>query len=79
MFVAWVVGPLMIDHDIFVRRNRKPDTNLVAVAVTVLVAGCDHADAATDDVIVVLLQAGYFELDCVARGLRRLASFEGHL
>ena len=79
MFVPCVVRWCVIHYDIFVRRNCKPDTNLEAAAVTVLVAGCDHADAATDDAIVVLLQAGDFALDGGACGLRRLASFESYL
>ena len=37
----------MVDDDVSVWRNCEPDMNLEAVAVTVLVAGCDHADAAT--------------------------------
>jgi hypothetical protein len=69
----------MIDDDSFMRRNRKRDTNLEAVAVTVLVAGCDYADAATDNAIVMFLQTGYFALDGSACGLRRLASLERHL
>src|SRR3984893_1105801 len=79
MFVARVVGPLMIDHDIFVRRNCKANMNLETAAVAGLVAGRDHAEAATDDAIVVSLQAGYFALDGGARGLRRLAPLESHL
>jgi hypothetical protein len=79
MFIARVIGRPMIDRDIFVRWNCKRDMNLETVAVAVLVAGCDYADAATDDAIVVRLQSGYFALDCGAGSLRRLASFESHL
>lgn len=69
----------MIDYDIFVRRNCKRDVNLEAVAVTVLVARCDHTDATADDAMIVRLQSLDFTFDCGAHGLRWLASFEIHL
>src|ERR1700719_2335817 len=79
MFVARVVPWRTIDHDVFVRRNSKPDVDLEAGAMAVLVARRDHGYAAPNDVAIMRLQPLYFMFDRNAHGIRWLGSFESHL
>src|ERR1700722_8520752 len=79
MFVTWVVRGHVIDNDVFVGRDRHPDADLEAGAVSVLVARGDHGDAGSDDVSIMCLQPLDFVLNRGAYSLRRLGSFKGQL
>jgi hypothetical protein len=69
MFVSCIVRWRVVDHDAFVWRNREPDVNLKAGAMTMLVTRCDHSYATPYDAMVVLLQPSYLMFD---HGARRL-------
>jgi len=69
----------MVDDDLFVRRNCKPDVDAKAGAVMVLFTGRDHRDAASDNSAIAFLQPFDFTFDCRAHRLRWLASFESQL
>jgi hypothetical protein len=79
MLVSSTVRWRVVDHDAFVWRNREPDVNLKAGAMTMLVTRCGHSYATPDDTMVVLLQPSYLMFDHGARRLWRLASLESHL
>jgi hypothetical protein len=61
-----------------VRRNCKPNTDLESGTVTVLVTGRDHSYAASDDVMIVLLQPLHLMIDYSAHRLGRFDSFKRH-
>jgi hypothetical protein len=63
MFVSNIVQWRVVDYDAFERRNREPDVDLEADAMTMLVTRCDHSYAAPDDAMVVLLQPIYLMFD----------------
>ena len=79
MFVLVVVRRRVIDNDVFVRWNCQRDVDLEAGAVTVFMARCDHSDATSDDLTIVLFHPFDFAFDRSARSLRRIASFKSHL
>jgi hypothetical protein len=79
MCVSFVVRRVVIDYDAFVRWHCKRDMDIEAAAVTVFVARCDHSDAASNDVAIVLFQPLYFAFDGNAHSLRRIGSFKSHL
>ena len=53
MFVPRVIRACLVHDNVFVRRHRQPNVDLKPDAVTMLVAGCDHLDAATCNSLVV--------------------------
>ena len=79
MLVPCILRRRVVDENVFVRRNCKPDTDLEPGTVTVLLTRRDHSYAASDDAMIVFLQPVYLMIDYGARGLRRLGSFERHL
>ena len=79
MFVPCVVGSGMIDDDIFVRRNCKPDVDLETGTMTVLMTRCYHSYTAPNDVAIVLLQSLYFASNRSAYSIRRIGSFKRQL
>jgi hypothetical protein len=79
VFVPCILRRRVVDENVFVRRNCKPDMDLEPGTVTVLVTRCDHSYAASDDAMIVFLQPGYLTVDYGAHSLRRLGSFERHL
>ena len=79
MLVPSILRWLMVDHDVFVRRNCKPNVDMEAGAVMVLVTRCDHSYAATDDVMIVFLQPFYLTFDRGSHGVRRLGPFKSNL
>ena len=79
MFVPRILRRCVVDENVFVRRNCKPDMDLEAGAVTVLVTRCDHSYAASDDAMIVFLQPVCLTIDYGAHGLRRIGPFERHL
>lgn len=56
MLVACVIRSCLVDDDVLVRRNRQPDVDLKPDAVAMLVAGCDHLDAATCNPVIMGFQ-----------------------
>jgi len=78
MLVPCVVRRRVVDDNIFVRRNCKPDMDLEPRTVTMLPARRDHSHAASDNAMIVFLQPVYLTIDYGARGLRRLDSFIRH-
>jgi hypothetical protein len=54
MFVACVIRACLVDDDVLVRRNRQPDVDLKPDAVAMLVAGCDHLDAAAGNPVIMV-------------------------
>lgn len=79
MLVPSILRWLVVDYDVFVRRNCKPYMDMEAGAVMVLVTRCDHSYAATDDMMIVFLQPFYLTLDHGSHSVRRLGSFKSHL
>jgi hypothetical protein len=79
MFVPCILRRRVVDENVFVRRNCKPDMDLEAGTVTVLLTRCDHSYAASDDAMIVFLQPVYLTIDYGADRVRRLGSFERHL
>ena len=63
MLVPFVVGRRVIDCDVFVRWNCKPDVNMEVAAATMFVAGFYHCYAASNDMAIVLFQPLYFTFD----------------
>ena len=78
MLVPCVVRRRVVDDNVFVRRNCKPDMDLEPGTVTMLVTRRDHSHTASDDAAIVFLQPVYLMIDYGARSLRRLGSFERH-
>ena len=79
MFVPCILRRRVVDENVFVRRNCKPDMDLEPGTVTVLLTRRDHSYAASDDAMIVFLQPVYLTIDYGAHSLRRLGSFERHL
>jgi hypothetical protein len=52
MLVPFVVGRRVIDYDVFVWGNCKPDVDMEVAALTVFVAGCYHCYAASNDMAI---------------------------
>jgi hypothetical protein len=63
MFVPCILRRRVVDENVFVRRNCKPDMDLKPGTVTVLLTRCDHSYAASDDVMIVFLQLSYLTID----------------
>ena len=63
MLVPCILRRRVVDENVFVRRNCKPDMDLERATVTVLVTRCDHSYAASDDVMIVFLQLSYLTID----------------
>jgi hypothetical protein len=78
MLVPCILRRRVVDENVFVRRNCKPDMDLKPGTVTMLVARRDHSYAASNDAIIVFLQSIYLMIDYGAHSLRRLSSFERH-
>ena len=78
MFVLCILRRRVVDENVFVRRNCKPDMDLEPGTVTVLVTRRDHSCAASDDAMIEFLQPIYLLIDYGAYSLRRLDSFEHH-
>jgi hypothetical protein len=78
MLMPYIFRRRVVDENVFVRRNCKPDMDLKPGAVTVLVTRRDDSDAASDDAMIVFLQPIYLMIDYGAHSLRRLNSFERH-
>ena len=79
MFVPCILRRRVVDENVFVRRNCKPDMDLEPGTVTVLLTRRDHSYAASDDAMIVFLQPVYLTIDYGAHSLRRLGSFKRHL
>ena len=79
MLVPSILRWLVVDYDVFVRRNCKPNVDIEAGAVMVLVTRCDNSYAATDDMMIVFLQSFYLTFDRRSHGVRRLGPFKSHL
>jgi hypothetical protein len=79
MFVPVVVRRRVIDYNIFVRRNCNRDVDVEAATVAVLMAGCDHGHAASNDLVIVLFKSLYFTLNSNAHCFRRIGSFKSQL
>jgi hypothetical protein len=56
MFVSGVVNRRTVDDDIFVRRKRKPNVNLEAGAMAMLMAWRDNGYTASCDALIVSFQ-----------------------
>jgi hypothetical protein len=76
--VPCILRGRVVDENVLVRRNCKPDMDLEPGTVTMLVTWRDHSYAASDDVMIVFLQPVYLMIDYGAHSLRRLGSFERH-
>jgi hypothetical protein len=63
MFVPCILRRRVVDENVFVRRNCKPDMDLKRATVMVFMTRCDHSYTASDDVMIVFLQLGYLTLD----------------
>ena len=73
MFVPCVLRRRVVDENVSVRRNCKPDMDLEPGTVTVLVTRCDHSYAASDDAMIVFLQPGSQRIsNCAAVAKRRI-------
>jgi hypothetical protein len=79
MLVASIFRRLMVDYDVFVRRNCKPNVDMEAGAVMVLVTRCDHGYTATGDMMIVFLQPLYLTLDHGSHSVRSLGPFKSYL
>jgi hypothetical protein len=79
MLVPSILRWLVVDYDVFVRRNCKPNVDMEAGAVMVLVTRCDYGYAATDDMMIVFLQPFYFTFDRGSHSIRRLGAFKSDL
>ncbi len=79
MFVPVVVGRRSIDYNIFVRWNCNRDVDMEAATVMVLAARRDHSYAASNDVVIVLLQPVYFMFNRNTHSLRWVHSFKSQL
>jgi hypothetical protein len=79
MFMSCVIWAWLVHDDVFVRWHRQPDVNLKPDAVAMLVAGCDHLDAATCNSVVM----GFQPLDLAqylgSSSVRWFWTFEGDL
>ncbi len=78
MLMPCILRRRVVDDNVFVRRNGKPDMDLEPGTVTMLVTGRYHSYAASDDVMIVLLQPVYLMSNYGTHSLRRLGSFERH-
>ena len=78
MLVPCILRRRVVDENVFVRRNGKPDMDLEPSTVTMLVARRDHSHAASDNMMIVSLQPVYLMIDYCARALRWFSSFERH-
>jgi hypothetical protein len=56
MFVPCILRRRVVDENVFVRRNCKPDMDLKPGTVMVLLTRRDHGYAASDDAMIVFLQ-----------------------
>jgi len=78
MLVPCILRRRVVDENVFVRRNGKPDMDTEPGTVTMLVTRRDHSHAASDNVMIVFLQPVYLIIDYSAHALRWLSSFERH-
>ena len=69
MFMSRVPGWLMVNHNVFVRGQRKPDVDREASAVMVLVTRGDHGHATSDKLMIVFFQPFDLTLNSGARNL----------
>jgi hypothetical protein len=78
MLVPCILRRRVVDEDVLVRGNCKPDMDLEPGSVTMLVTTRDHSHTTSDDMMIVFLQPADLMIDYGARGLRRLGSLERH-
>jgi hypothetical protein len=79
VFVPRVVDTSMVDDDIFVRRKRKPNMDLVSGAMAMLVARRDNGYATSRNAMIMSFQPLDLFQDRFARPRQWLGAFEGDL
>src|ERR1700730_15381060 len=67
--VAPVIGRLVADHDVLMRRNRYPDVDTIDGTVAVLGAGGNDTNTTPGNVVLLFLQPLHLMSNCCADGL----------
>jgi hypothetical protein len=77
--VAPVIGGLVADHDVLVRRNRHPNVDTIDGTVAVLRTRRDDGNTTPGNVVSEFLQPFHLVSNCRTDGLRRFGIFKADL